>query len=209
MSNESPLPPPTSADAASTTETTVETTALGSAQPVASAPVAAPPPPASPYVAYPAYATYPAYAGYPPYPPYPPTQVPYPAYALYPGAAPLAGAAPMTYAAYQTTTGAAPTTPWATTALICSICGVIWAIPCGVLGIIFGFVALSEIKASGGRVGGRGLALAAVITGFVVVALYLTLIALYFVFIFAVLQSIPSSGMVAVTQIRLMGVMGR
>ncbi len=100
----------------------------------------------------------------------------------------------MTYAAYQTSPGVAPTTPWATAGLICAICGVLSAIPCGVLGIIFGFVALSEIKASGDRVGGRGLALAAIITGFIVLALYIAFFVLYFVFIFALLRSIGTGG---------------
>jgi len=114
----------------------------------------------------------------------------------------------MSYAAYQATAGDAPTTPWATTALICSICGVIWAIPCGVLGIIFGFVALSEIKASGGRVGGRGLAVGAIITGFIVVGFYIAVIALYFALIAALLQSFPSTGMMSLAPMGMISVVG-
>jgi hypothetical protein len=63
------------------------------------------------------------------------------------------------------------------------------------LGIIFGFVALSEIKASGGRMGGRGLAIGAIITGFVGVAFYIAVFALYFALIALLFQSIPSTGL--------------
>ncbi|HUY75808.1 MAG TPA: DUF4190 domain-containing protein [Ktedonobacterales bacterium] len=100
----------------------------------------------------------------------------------------------MNYAAYQVASGSGPTTPWATAGLICAVCGILAPIPCGVLGIIFGFVALSEIKASGDRVGGRGLAIVAIVAGFVVVLGYLVLVVLYFVLIFAVLQSASGGG---------------
>jgi hypothetical protein len=59
--------------------------------------------------------------------------------------------------------------------LICSIAGVLpffFGVPC-VLGIIFGFVARSQIARSGGRQKGSGLALAGIIVGFGLIALFL------------------------------------
>lgn len=86
----------------------------------------------------------------PPYPPppasgYPP---PYPGYQpYYPG--PMAPA----------------TSPWAIASLICSIVGV------SLLGIIFGHIALSQIKQSRGWYTGYGMALAGLIIGYAGVAI--------------------------------------
>jgi len=60
----------------------------------------------------------------------------------------------------------AKTNGFAIAGLICSIAGVL----CGVgsiLGIIFGFVARSQINRSGGVQGGKGMATAAIIIGFI------------------------------------------
>lgn len=104
-------------------------------------------------------------------------------------------AAPQTYTAYQATGGGTPTTPWATAGLICGLCALISPFPCGILGIIFGYIALGEIKQSGDRVGGRGLAIAGITIGAIALALLIAGIVLYFVFIYVLFQSIaPSSG---------------
>ena len=85
---------------------------------------------------------------------------------------------------------AAPPTPWypgavatppprtsgmAVAGLVCSIVGVIiFGLP-AVVGVILGFISRGEIRRSGGRTAGSGLALAAIIVGFVAIALWLAL----------------------------------
>lgn len=86
-------------------------------------------------------------------PPPPPTPQP-------PPAPPGAGQTP-----YQPRQ-AAPTNGLAIASLVSSIAGFF----CGVgyiVGIVFGFIAMKQIDESGGTQGGRGLALAGVIIGFV------------------------------------------
>jgi len=63
---------------------------------------------------------------------------------------------------------------------VCSVSGIIpffFGITC-VVGIVLGFVALGQIKGSGGFQQGRGLAIAGVVVGF-------SLIAIFFLVIFA------------------------
>jgi hypothetical protein len=63
---------------------------------------------------------------------------------------------------------------------VCSVSGIVpffFGITC-VVGIVLGFVALSQIKRSGGFQQGRGLAIAGVIVGF-------SLIAIFFLLVFA------------------------
>lgn len=55
--------------------------------------------------------------------------------------------------------------------LVCSCAGFVLLVP-AVLGIIFGFVARSQIGRSGGTQGGDGLALAGIIVGFGWIALF-------------------------------------
>jgi hypothetical protein len=53
------------------------------------------------------------------------------------------------------------------------VLGILGWVPCGigsVLAIVFGFIARSQIRASGGRQGGDGLAIAGLILGFLGVA---------------------------------------
>lgn len=61
--------------------------------------------------------------------------------------------------------------------LVCSCAGFVLLIP-AVLGVIFGFVARSQIRRSGGAQGGDGLAIAGIIVGFAWIALIVTLAAL-------------------------------
>lgn len=54
------------------------------------------------------------------------------------------------------------TNSMATASLVCGVCGFICLVP-GILGIIFGFIALGQIKREGTQ--GRGMAIAGIITG--------------------------------------------
>ncbi len=65
------------------------------------------------------------------------------------------------------TTG--PTTSgWAIASLICSVLGYIGLVGIGsLLGVIFGHIALGEIKNSNGTVGGHGIAVAGLVLGYV------------------------------------------
>ena len=89
---------------------------------------------------------------YPPSPAYPPQQ-PYgaPSAPAYPYAPP----APMPVS----------TNGFSIASLICSVLGI------SLLGVIFGHVALSQIKNSNGMQGGRGLAIAGLIIGYIELAL--------------------------------------
>jgi hypothetical protein len=97
---------------------------------------------------------YPGQTGYPQYPPnpqYPPTGY---------GGPPLA----------------VKTNGLAVASLVCSCVGVIlFTLPC-ILGVIFGFVARSQIRRSEGMQKGDGLALAGIIVGFAGIALAIILI---------------------------------
>jgi hypothetical protein len=55
--------------------------------------------------------------------------------------------------------------------LVCACAGFLFIVP-GVLGIIFGFIARSQIRQSGGAQGGDGLALAGIIVGFAWIGLF-------------------------------------
>ncbi len=64
----------------------------------------------------------------------------------------------------------------AVASLICSCVGLLFAL-LGILGIIFGFIARSQIRRSQGAQKGDGLALAGIIIGFVSIALVITIFA--------------------------------
>jgi hypothetical protein len=84
-------------------------------------------------------------------------------------------------------------TPWnapprtnglATASLICACAGIIpflFGLP-SILGIIFGFVARSQIRNARGAQGGAGIALAGIIVGFSVVGLFILAIVLVAIF---------------------------
>jgi hypothetical protein len=57
--------------------------------------------------------------------------------------------------------------------LCCSIAGIILIGVPAIIGVIFGFVARSQINNSRGTQKGLGLAIAGIIVGFVVVAIYI------------------------------------
>ena len=72
------------------------------------------------------------------------------------------------YAAPQTTNGLA---------IASLVLGIIWVYWIGsILALIFGFIALGQINQSGGRQGGRGLAIAGIICAFAWIALLLVAI---------------------------------
>lgn len=100
------------------------------------------------------------YQGYPP-PNYPPSYAGYQQY--YPG--------PM----------ARSTNPWAIASLICSIVGI------SILGVIFGHIAMSEIKRSNGWQDGHGMALAGLIIGYIEIGVSL----LVFILIVGFVRSAP------------------
>lgn len=114
-----------------------------------------PPPPGwYPYAAGPA-------SGYMPYPPY----SVYPPYPPYP--------APR------------KTSTWAIASIVCSAAGLagfqaIAAIP----GIIFGHLALKEIKNSGNTLDGHGMAVAGLVIGYISLAISILLVGLYLLFVF-------------------------
>ena len=114
------------------------------------------------------------YQGYPP--PYPPNYPP-------PGAnPPPPGGYSPTYPGYQSYyPGPMPpsTNPWALASLICSIVGV------SILGVIFGHIALGEIKRSNGWQTGHGMAMAGLIIGYVEIGLAL----LFFIVFFGLILS--------------------
>jgi hypothetical protein len=51
-------------------------------------------------------------------------------------------------------------------ALICGLCVLLCGVICGIPAIICGHVALSQIKASGGQIGGRGMAITGLVFGY-------------------------------------------
>jgi hypothetical protein len=68
--------------------------------------------------------------------------------------------------------------------LVCSCAGVIpflFGVPC-ILGIIFGFVARSQIKRSNRTLGGEGLALAGIIVGFGLIGIFIIFVVLLAIF---------------------------
>lgn len=75
------------------------------------------------------------------------------------------------------------TSGWAIASFVCAIAGFVGIPGIGnLLGVIFGFIALSEIERSQGRVEGHGMAVAGIALGFAGLALVAALIVLAFVF---------------------------
>jgi len=63
----------------------------------------------------------------------------------------------------------------AVASLVCALGGLLCGVG-GILGIVFGFIARSQIRQSGGTQKGEGMALAGIIIGFVVVAIAVVVI---------------------------------
>jgi hypothetical protein len=128
--------------------------------------------------AWPSASAYPAQPAVPAQPTYQPLGPPAT------GAAPYGGSVPPGYAGYGAASPYAPygqpvqqtTNGLAIAALVCGIGGFL-LIP-GILGIIFGFIARSQIRKSNGQQKGSGMALAGIIVGFGWMALLVLDIAL-------------------------------
>ena len=68
--------------------------------------------------------------------------------------------------------------------LVCACCGIIpffFGLSC-IVGIVFGFVARSQIRNANGTQGGSGLALAGIIVGFSLIVVFLVVVILVAVF---------------------------
>jgi hypothetical protein len=101
-----------------------------------------------------------------------PGQSSYPTYPTYPGYPGYQGYQSMPMVAPRQTNG------MAVASLVCSCAGIIpffFGLTC-VLGIIFGFVARSQIRRTNGVQQGSGLALAGIIVGFSLIALFIILL---------------------------------
>lgn len=136
---------------------------------------------------FPPTGNYPPPAGYPPAGSYPP-----------PYGYPPAGYPPVGYppnggqtAYYGTPPGypgpmAPATSGWAIASLILSLANwLVLPVIGAILGIVFGHIALGEIKASQGRVEGRGVAMAGLIIGYVSLGLAVCVIAVVIIAIAA------------------------
>jgi uncharacterized protein DUF4190 len=118
---------------------------------------------------------YPVYSAYPPFPTYTPSPpspyLPYPAYPYYP----------------------VPVVPATSGLAIASfICGLLtlFAFPyLGIAGAICGHLALSQIRSSGGIIGGRGFAIAGLILAYVMLGIGVIGMILYFLFIFIIIST--------------------
>jgi hypothetical protein len=120
----------------------------------------------------------------PQYPPsYPPPSPSYPPPPSYPESAPQY-APPQGYG-YAAPPMAPATSGWAIASLVCAIIGF------SILAIIFGYVARNEIRNSGGRITGDGLALAGLIIGWIELALGV-LAVVFFVVLGIILANSPS-----------------
>jgi hypothetical protein len=106
-----------------------------------------------------------------------------------PTAMPAGSPLPQTMPGYQSFQGAgapmaAPTNGMAVASLVCACAGIIpflFGIP-AILGVIFGFVARGQIRRTNGVQGGSGLALAGIIVGFSLIALFIVGVALIVAF---------------------------
>jgi len=81
-----------------------------------------------------------------------------------------------TYGSWVPIPSVPKTNGFAIASLVCSIGGLLFVGIPSILGVIFGFVSRSQVRRSAGSQTGDGLALAGIIVGFVVIALWLALI---------------------------------
>jgi hypothetical protein len=133
------------------------------------------------------------------YVPPPPTQgaqPPYPAYS------PYASVPPVGYPGYYAGPMPPSTNGLAIASLICSIASfVVLPFVGGVLGVVLGHVALSQINQSEGREQGRGMAIAGLIIGYANLALSLIVIALVIVAIIAAANGPQPAGLLMPTSL--------
>jgi uncharacterized protein DUF4190 len=103
-------------------------------------------------------------------PPYPSMSGPYGGAGVYP---PYGYGQPTPFGAPATRK---KTNGLAIASLVCSCAGILFLGVPGILGIIFGFVARSQIRRSEGTQGGEGLALAGIIVGFSWIAILIVIL---------------------------------
>lgn len=60
---------------------------------------------------------------------------------------------------------------WATASFVCSLLGLCFGVS-AILGVIFGHIALNEINKSNNLIQGRGLAIAGLVIGYIMLGLY-------------------------------------
>ncbi len=112
----------------------------------------------------------------PPFPPYAPVPQPQAPPAYPPQPQPPPGYAPQPYGAYgpyqPPPYGYGPPPPRTNGMAVASlVLGIVWVYWVGsILAVVFGFVARSQIKASGGAQTGDGMAIAGIVLGFIGVA---------------------------------------
>jgi len=122
-----------------------------------------------------------AYGAPPPYQPYPPQYQPY-QQQYQPGGAPQYPGYPPQYVP-----GMNPTNALAIASLIVSILGF------GLIGVILGHIALSQIKRSNGYERGRGLAIAGLVIGYAEIAIGLIVTIAFFSLILIMPTSVPAN----------------
>jgi hypothetical protein len=149
-----PSPPPTYGTPIPTASSGTSGVPAAGPSPTTGYPVATPGSPGAPPTGSPPWGA--PYAPYTPYAPY--------------GAGP-AGAP---YGAGRQTNGLA------VASLVCSVAGIVpffFGVSC-VVGIVLGFVALSQIKKTAGGQQGRGLAIAGIVVGFALIAIFALIVTL-------------------------------
>lgn len=77
------------------------------------------------------------------------------------------------------------TEPFAIVSFVCSMVGIVFCVG-AILGIVFGHIAMSKIKASGERLGGKGFAMAGLIVGYIWIGMMLFWITGYIFFVVTV-----------------------
>ena len=80
---------------------------------------------------------------------------------------------------------------WALTSMICGIFALVITQPItAILAIIFGYMALNEVKKSGGQVDGHGMAVAGIVMGFIGLALCVVIIAIYVIYFVVIVSTL-------------------
>ncbi len=132
--------------------------------------------------------------------PYPPTYEQPPAYDQPPGYDQASAYAYPPPNAYQGYAGPMPpkTSGMAIASLVLSLLGLFPLYLIGpIFGVIFGHMALGEIKRSGGAVEGQGLAIAGLVTGYIVLGITLLVACFAALIVLAILNAGTTAGLAA------------
>ena len=80
---------------------------------------------------------------------------------------------------------------WALTSMICGIISMVVIQPItAILALIFGYMALREVKRSSGQVDGHGMAVAGIVMGYIGIGFTVLLIALYVVYFVVIISTL-------------------